>query len=71
MKEIFQFALLGIGEGSLIAGIAISLVLFYRGSGTINLSTAPSPAVSFRNWQPPACGTSLWRPVTRQHWMMQ
>jgi branched-chain amino acid transport system permease protein len=38
MKEIFQFALLGIGEGSLIAGIAISLVLFYRGSGTINLS---------------------------------
>lgn len=39
MKEIFQFALLGIGEGSLIAGIAIGLVLFYRGSGTINLST--------------------------------
>lgn len=39
MKEIFQFALLGIGEGSLIAGIAVGLVLFYRGSGTINLST--------------------------------
>jgi len=39
MTEIFQFALLGIGEGSLIAGIAIGLVLFYRGSGTINLST--------------------------------
>jgi branched-chain amino acid transport system permease protein len=38
MKEIFQFALLGIGEGSLIAGIAVGLVLFYRGSGTINLS---------------------------------
>jgi branched-chain amino acid transport system permease protein len=38
MKEIFQFALLGIGEGSLIAGIAVSLVLFYRGSGTINLA---------------------------------
>lgn len=38
MTEILQFALLGIGEGSLIAGIAISLVLFYRGSGVINLS---------------------------------
>ena len=39
MKEILQFSLLGLGEGSLIAGVAIALVLFYRGSGVINLAT--------------------------------
>ena len=39
MKEIFQFSILGLGEGSLIAGVAIALVLFYRGSGVINLAT--------------------------------
>lgn len=39
MKEILQFSLLGLGEGSLIAGVAIALVLFYRGSGVINLAS--------------------------------
>jgi branched-chain amino acid transport system permease protein len=39
MKETLQFALLGLGQGSLIAGLAIALVLFYRGSGVINLAT--------------------------------
>jgi branched-chain amino acid transport system permease protein len=39
MKEILQFSLLGLGEGSLIAGVAIALVLFYRGAGVINLAT--------------------------------
>ena len=38
MKEVLQFALLGLGQGSLIAGVAIALVLFYRGSGVINLA---------------------------------
>jgi branched-chain amino acid transport system permease protein len=32
------FALLGLGEGALIAALAISVVVFYRGSGTVNLS---------------------------------
>ena len=38
-QQIVLFAILGLGAGSLIAGIAIGIVLFYRGSGIINLST--------------------------------
>jgi hypothetical protein len=34
--QILLFALLGLGAGSLIAGIAIGVVLTYRGSGIIN-----------------------------------
>jgi branched-chain amino acid transport system permease protein len=36
---VFLFALLGLGTGALIAGIAMGVVLFYRGSGVINLAT--------------------------------
>jgi branched-chain amino acid transport system permease protein len=39
VKEFVQFALLGLGSGSLIAGIALGVVLTYRGSGIINLAT--------------------------------
>src|SRR5262245_45055928 len=38
-QQIVLFALLGLGAGSLIAGIAIGIVLTYRGSGIINLAT--------------------------------
>ena len=38
-KQIVLFAILGLGSGSLTAGIATGIVLFYRGSGIINLST--------------------------------
>ncbi len=38
-KQIVLQAILGLGAGSLIAGIAIGIVLSYRGSGIINLST--------------------------------
>ena len=38
MKQILLFSALGLGQGALIAGIAISLVLYYRGSGVINLA---------------------------------
>ena len=37
MQEILLFILLGLGSGALIAGIAIGVVLTYRGSGIINL----------------------------------
>src|SRR3954449_10901322 len=37
--QILLFALLGLGAGSLIAGIALAVVLTYRGSGIINLAT--------------------------------
>jgi branched-subunit amino acid ABC-type transport system permease component len=37
--QILLFALLGLGTGALIAGIALGVVLFYRGSGVINLAT--------------------------------
>lgn len=38
MQNVGLFALLGLGEGALIAALAISVVIFYRGSGTVNLS---------------------------------
>jgi branched-chain amino acid transport system permease protein len=37
--QLLLFAILGLGAGSLIAGIAIGVVLTYRGSGFINLAT--------------------------------
>jgi len=39
MEQIVLFALLGLGGGSLIAGIALGVVLTYRGSGIINIGT--------------------------------
>jgi branched-chain amino acid transport system permease protein len=39
MEQIALFALLGLGGGSLIAGIALGVVLTYRGSGIINIAT--------------------------------
>ncbi len=38
MQEIVLFALLGLGTGALIAGLALGVVLAYRGSGIINLA---------------------------------
>lgn len=39
MQQLLQFAVLGLGTGALIAGIAVAVVLTYRGSGVINLAT--------------------------------
>src|SRR6266511_4914154 len=39
MEQVLLFALLGLGAGALIAGIALGIVLTYRGSGIINLAT--------------------------------
>jgi len=39
VQQILLFALLGLGSGALIAGIALGVVLTYRGSGIINLAT--------------------------------
>ncbi|MET9909344.1 ABC transporter permease [Streptomyces sp. NPDC006476] len=39
MDQILLFAVLGLGQGALIAGIALGVVVTYRGSGIINLST--------------------------------
>ncbi len=39
IQQIALFALFGLGSGALIAGIALGIVLFYRGSGVINLAT--------------------------------
>jgi len=38
-SRLLDFALLGLGPGALIAGIALAVVLTYRGSGIINLAT--------------------------------
>jgi branched-chain amino acid transport system permease protein len=39
LDQVLLFALLGLGTGALIAGIALGVVLFYRGAGVINLAT--------------------------------
>lgn len=39
MSNLFLFGLLGLGQGALIAGIAVGVVVTYRGSGVINLAT--------------------------------
>jgi branched-chain amino acid transport system permease protein len=38
VQNILLFAVLGLGEGALIAALAMAVVVFYRGSGTVNLS---------------------------------
>jgi branched-subunit amino acid ABC-type transport system permease component len=38
MQQVLTFALLGLGSGALIAGIALGVVLGWRGSGTINIA---------------------------------
>ena len=38
MELILLFAVLGLGTGALIAGVAIALVVTYRGAGVINLA---------------------------------
>jgi len=39
LQQILLFILLGLGSGALIAGLALAVVLTYRGSGIINLAT--------------------------------
>jgi branched-chain amino acid transport system permease protein len=51
MKEIVLFVLLGLGGGAVIAGIAMAVVVTYRGSGIINLATgAVSMVAAFAFW---------------------
>jgi branched-chain amino acid transport system permease protein len=51
VQNIGLFALLGLGEGALIAALAISVVVFYRGSGTVNLSMgAVAMVASYLNY---------------------
>jgi hypothetical protein len=51
MKDIFLFVLLGLGGGAVIAGIAMAVVLTYRGSGIINLATgAVAMVAAFAFW---------------------
>ena len=38
MDQVLLFILLGLGSGALIAGIAVGVVVTYRGSGIINLA---------------------------------
>lgn len=46
MKDIALFILLGLGSGAVIAGIAMAVVVTYRGSGIINLATGAVAMVS-------------------------
>jgi branched-chain amino acid transport system permease protein len=51
VDQVLLFALLGLGSGSLIAGIALGVVLTYRGSGIINLAVGAVAMVA---------GYSMW-----------
>ncbi|WP_030437627.1 ABC transporter permease subunit, partial [Actinoplanes subtropicus] len=46
MPNLLLFALLGLGQGALIAAIALGVVVSYRGSGVINLATGAVAMVS-------------------------
>jgi branched-chain amino acid transport system permease protein len=46
IDNIVLFCLLGIGTGAVIAGLSLSLILTYRGSGTINLGAGAVAMVS-------------------------
>ena len=46
VKQLFLFSMLGLGQGALIAGVAVSLVLYYRGAGVINLAAGAVVMVS-------------------------
>jgi branched-chain amino acid transport system permease protein len=46
MAQIFLFAVLGLGSGAFIAGIATGLVVMYRGSGIINLAMGAQAMVA-------------------------
>jgi branched-chain amino acid transport system permease protein len=51
MEDVVLFALLGLGAGAVIAGIAIGVVVTYRGSGIINLATgAISMVAGYSFW---------------------
>jgi branched-chain amino acid transport system permease protein len=61
MKDVALFALLGLGGGAVIAGIAMAVVVTFRGSGIINLSTGALSMVSaFGFW---ALRTGYFGPV--------
>ena len=46
MEQVLLFALLGLGQGALIAGITLGVVVTYRGSGVINLAVGAVAMVS-------------------------
>jgi branched-chain amino acid transport system permease protein len=51
MKDVLLFVLLGLWAGAVIAGIAMAVVITYRGSGIINLATgAISMVAAYAFW---------------------
>src|SRR6185437_185915 len=46
LSQLLLFSCLGLGSGALVAGLAVSLVLCYRGSGIINLATGAVATVA-------------------------
>ena len=59
-QQIVLFAILGLGAGSLIAGIAIGIVLSYRGAGIINLSTGAIAMLAGYCYWSLKTGTAPW-----------
>jgi branched-chain amino acid transport system permease protein len=59
MQQVLLFVLLGLGSGALIAGIALAVVLTYRGSGIINLATGAIAMLS---------GYAYWSLKTGEYW---
>jgi branched-chain amino acid transport system permease protein len=52
VSNVILYSALGLGNGALIAGLAIAIVVFYRGSGCINLATgAVAMITGFTFWK--------------------
>jgi branched-chain amino acid transport system permease protein len=67
MDQVLLFALLGLGSGALTAGIAVGLVVSYRGSGIINLATgavALVAAYAFWSFKTGVFGPEFGTPVS-------
>jgi branched-chain amino acid transport system permease protein len=62
VSNVLLFILLGLGTGALYAGLAQSIVLTYRGSGTINMAAGAIAAVAAFVFFDLRTAGSLWLP---------
>jgi branched-chain amino acid transport system permease protein len=60
LSELLLFVILGLGPGALIAGLATSLVLTFRGSGVINLAAGGVAVVGAFTFYGLRTGGYLW-----------
>jgi branched-chain amino acid transport system permease protein len=60
VRELLLFAVLGLGPGALIAGLATSIVLTFRGAGVINLAAGGIAVIGAFTFYGLRTGGYLW-----------